>query len=537
MSREKKTILILGGGVMQLPAIRIAKERHWRVVVADGDRDAVGAELADIFLHVDLKDREAMTEAAATFRRRGELDGVFTAGTDFSTTVAWVADQLGLPGISFETALRATDKSLMREAFREAGVPSPAFLMLRSTVEAEEAISRLGLPLVVKPVDNMGSRGIRRIDRAAELIPAVEVALRYSRSGKVIVEEFIPGPEYSIDAIVEQGRVTVCGVADRNILYPPYFVEMGHTMPTQSDDSVVESLVSVFEAGIRALGIGDGAAKGDMKLSPKGPVVGEIAARLSGGYMSGWTYPYASGVQTTEAALDLAVGRPARELVPKWNKVAAERAFVSIPGLVSHVTGFEAACRLPSVKNGFLRVRSGDRVQFPTNNVEKCGNFISQADTHAEAIWAAEEACRSVVVVLAPGDPETGAFLFSHRHPWVPSAFRLDDPELEERLERLPDFIDSSDGGGGHLSIMPLPGIERVKSLDWQGRSLVRAVELIQTETGITMNVGGDIVLGRTFWDAVLRGGVQGGIWVVETVREALGGRSHVRQLVTAWSD
>lgn len=536
MSKPKKTILILGGGVMQLPAIRIAREKQWRVIVADGSEDAPGRELADIFLHVDLKDREAMTEAAASFRRRGELDGVFTAGTDFSSTVAWVADHLGLPGVDFETAMRATDKSLMRESFARAGVPSPRFLMVTTTADAQTAAGTMTLPVVVKPVDNMGARGIRRVDRAEDIPFAVEAALPLSRSGKAIIEEFIEGPEFSIDAVIENGKITICGVADRKIVFPPYFVEMGHTLPTQHDHKTVAALLEAFEDGVRALGIANGAAKGDVKLSPSGPVIGEIAARLSGGYMSGWTFPYASGVQPTSAALDIAVGDPACALDPMWKMVSAERAFISIPGVVDRVVGFESACQLPAVKNGFLRVRPGDRVSFPTNNVEKCGNFISQADTHTEAVWAAEEASRRVVILLEPGNLETEAFLFGCKDEWAPSAFRIDEPELRDRLARLPLLIDESNGAGGKLSIMPLPGIDGVQNLDWHGRSLSRALEIVQQETSTSINADGDIILGRVFWQALVRGGVQGGIWVVETVRRGLTERLPVGHLVTAWS-
>mgnify|MGYP002388944453 CR=1 FL=1 len=116
------------------------------------------------------------------------------------------------------------------------------------------------------------------------------------------------GPELSLDAIVWRGRVTVCGVADRIIRFPPFFVEMGHTMWSAlpaDDRSAVER---VFTDGIRALGIDNGAAKGDIKLTSRGPMVGEIAARLSGGYMSGWTFPLASGVEVTRAALRVAAG-------------------------------------------------------------------------------------------------------------------------------------------------------------------------------------------------------------------------------------
>ncbi|MDP3176837.1 MAG: carboxylate--amine ligase, partial [Spirochaetaceae bacterium] len=116
------TIFILGAGVMQLPAFRAAKELGWTVAAADGNSSAIGAALADHFIHVDLKDRDGLLAAARRLRNAIGLDGVFTAGTDFSLAVAYIAEKLDLPGIPYEVALRASDKQKMREAFAAAGV-------------------------------------------------------------------------------------------------------------------------------------------------------------------------------------------------------------------------------------------------------------------------------------------------------------------------------------------------------------------------------------------------------------------------------
>ncbi len=536
MSKPEKTILILGAGVMQLPAIRIAKELNWRVIVADANETSVGVELADIFLHVDLKDREAMAEAASSFRDRGELDGVFTAGTDFSATVAWVAQELSLPGLPYEVAMQATDKSLMRAAFKRAGVPSPEFRMVRSADEVTGRGFDLPFPVVVKPVDNMGARGIRRVDSAEDLPAAVDEALSLSRTGKAIVEEYVEGPEFSIDAVVENGKVIICGVADRKIVFPPYFVEMGHTIPTASRKETLDKVVAAFERGVHALGITNGAAKGDVKLASKGPVIGEIAARLSGGYMSGWTYPFSSGVRPTEGAMRIAVGLPAGDLSPVWNRVSAERAFLSIPGVVSRISGFEQGRQLPSIKEGFLRVTVGDRVRFPTNNVEKCGNFISQAGSRSEAVSAAEEACRAMLITLDPGDGETEAFLFHGADPWAPSAFRVEDRALLRRLDELPPIVVNRSGPTARISVAPLAGIEAVDALDWHGGTLTQSLQRFQAETGVPFDDEGDIILGRLFWQALLRGGLQGAIWLVETVHLGVSKEGRVERMAQSWS-
>jgi len=528
----RRSILILGGGVMQLPAIRLAKEKGWRVTVADGNPQAAGAQEAHRFLPIDLKDREALERAARQVSAEDGLDGVFTAGTDFSVTVAWVAERLGLPGVPFEAALRATDKTLMRAAFRAAGVPSPEFVGVSEEEDPLRASASLRYPLVVKPVDNMGARGIRRVDRPQELPEAVALARDHSRSRRVILEEFIPGPEFSLDAIVDRGRITVTGIADRIIRFAPYFVETGHTIPTSADRPTVERVCAAFEAGIRALGIERGAAKGDVKLSPAGPVIGEIAARLSGGYMSGWTYPYASGSLVTGAALNVAVGLPAGDLSPRWEMVSAERAFISIPGKVARVVGVEEAERTPFVKELFLRVGPGDPVTFPTNNVEKCGNVISQAPTREDAVKAAETAAARIVILLEPTVAETAAFLFGSEKGWAPPAFDLQrkDRELDARaaevgarLDELPLYL--LGGGRRGIGVLPLPGIEELGLRDWQGRELREALatvyELAPVAPSGTPEEGDfRLLLGRLFWQPFLRGTIQGAVWLAQSVAE-----------------
>ncbi|MDR3148079.1 MAG: ATP-grasp domain-containing protein, partial [Treponema sp.] len=268
----KTGIIILGAGVMQGPIIRIAGEMGLYTIVVDGDPLALNAALADRFERIDLKDKEGIEALARSVGAADcKLGGIMTAGTDFSASVAWVAERLGLPGIPYEAALNASDKERMRSCFDRAGVPSPAFRVFRSP--PEDPASLPALPVVVKPVDNMGGRGCRRVDSAGDFERALAEALRFSRSGRAIVESFMDGPEFSVDAIVYDDEITICGLADRHIFFPPYFIEMGHTMPTTLPPRDQEALLAVFKDAVRALGISGpghrGAAKGDIKLSSR----------------------------------------------------------------------------------------------------------------------------------------------------------------------------------------------------------------------------------------------------------------------------
>ena len=521
MRNDKPSILILGASQMQLPAIYAAKELGWTVIVADADASAPGAALADYFEHVDLKDREGMTLAAIRHREAGRLDGVFTAGTDFSTTVAWVAEKLSLPGISYETALNASDKARMRTVFHRKGIASPAFVSLTPGEDPLSIMESLQLPLVIKPVDSMGARGVRRVDTEAELSRAVADAFEHSRSGRVIVEQYIEGPEFSLDAIIYKGSISLCGIADRHISFPPYFVEMGHTMPTLYDESAQQKVINLFFEGIRALGIDNGAAKGDIKLSKEGPVVGEIAARLSGGYMSGWTYPYSSGIRVTEEALKIAVGLPPGNLVPVRHRTAAERAFISIPGVVAEVESDVEST--PGLSDIFYRVDSGDTVTFPTNNVEKCGSIIAVDDERERAAAIAEKARRAVFLRLVPFAEKTRSFLFGHDYGWVPDAFSL---TLKENLRAYEKMAPACAGLLEAVrlgKVAALPVLEAEASVDWHGEHILDAFGRVLRKTGFeTVSCGSDPAaepaVGKLFWKAFLRGGVQGGVWILDSL-------------------
>jgi len=445
----KKRVFMLGAGFMQGVAIRAARALGCPVVPADGNPSAVCAAEADEFVCIDLKDTARLIDYARYLQQNGGLDAVFTAATDFSAAVAAVAAACGLRGHTLEAALNATDKVRMRECFRKAGVPSPAFIELTAAdlaapadrleargnvrysdlgaATADTLERRLGelagrFPLVVKPVDNMGARGCSLVKNLSELRKAAVTALQYSRSGRAIVEEYIEGSEFSIEGLIFGGRLYITALADRHIFFPPYFIEMGHTIPSDCTQDIADEVMSVFERGVHALGLTDGAVKGDILVRNGKAFVGEIAARLSGGYMSGWTVPYSCGLDITAAALTLALGGSPRlhtcgkdsfviPLKQNCPFVSAERAWISIPGQVASVSGLEAARAAPFVKDVFPRAGAGDTVVFPQNNVEKCGNVLSAAPSRREAVQASEAACRKIVLRLKPHVAETDAFL------------------------------------------------------------------------------------------------------------------------------
>lgn len=528
-----KSVLILGAGVMQGPAISAAKKRGFRVVVVDGNPNAVHAGSADRFAAIDLKAKEEILEFA---RGIPDLAGVFTAGTDFSASVAFVAEALALPGISMETALDASDKARMRKKLGDAGVPIPLWVSgsssdspeallegLKAVSDADKARAAGSFPLawVVKPVDNMGARGCRLARNMEELRRAWEDAIANSRSGRAIIEEYLEGPEFSIDALVQDGRIAIRGVADRHIFFEPFFIEMGHTMPSAMDDFLIQEVLDVFKKGVKALGIQNGAAKGDVKYTRNGAFIGEIAARLSGGYMSGWTYPYASGIDPAYEAIGIACGIGEKLPDGPCSLVSAERAFISIPGKIKRITGLEEAGKLPYIKDVFSRVSIGTEVVFPVNNVEKCGNLISLAQNHLDAEMAAERAARSILLELEPDNSMTADFISGKSHgDWPPPAYPDLPVMLIAQLERMPDIL-KLEKPARSIGWAELKGVSEVDCRDWMGRSIFDSLEAVRFLSSAVHPADADIILGRQFWKALFRGGYQAAVWVIEnTIRE-----------------
>ncbi len=401
-----KTILIIGAGLLQVPAIKTANSMGLTTVVTDYNKEAPGMKIADFPIVVSTRDIEGTVRVIKEFNSRHKIDGAITVGTDASMTVSAVANALGLPGIKYENAIAASNKIKMRERLREFNVAIPDFYKCWSFEDLKNAAKNLGFPFVLKPADNMGARGVMKVESEANLESSFLNAKNGSPSGELIAEEYMSGPELSIDALIYNGEIFITGVADRIIEREPYFIETGHALPSALPEKELNDGIDVFMKGIRALGIDIGAAKGDIKITKNGAKVGEIAARLSGGFMSAYTFPYATGINVIQNALDIALGYPPSSLVPTKKCYSIEQAIIPSPGIVKEILGIEEALALEGVKNVFFHVKEGDEVVIPKSNVEKAGNFIVVRDTREEA-WEVVKKVHKIIKVVTTQKKDT----------------------------------------------------------------------------------------------------------------------------------
>lgn len=384
-SVEGKTILIIGGGLLQVPIIQTAKTMRLHTVVADMNPSSIGFQIADEAILMSTKDVEGMVRESKKFAQNSQIHGVITAGTDASMTVAAVASALQLPGIRFVDAEAASNKVKMRQRLKEFGMPIPRFAAVWSLQDAKDALDSLTFPLVMKPADNMGARGVIKVTNKDDLPTAFRHAKRFCPTGELILEEYMEGPELSVDALAFQGQIRMTGIADRIIEREPYFIEVGHNMPSAMSKEVLGEVERVMAGGMRALGIHLGAGKGDIKVTKDGVKIGEIAARLSGGFMSAFTYPLSTGVNLNRAALLISLGETPDNLDPVFNRVSIERSLLSRSGKLLSIAGVEETKKIDGVSEVFIQSKPGDIIKEPTNNIDKSGHVIIVADNLKDA--------------------------------------------------------------------------------------------------------------------------------------------------------
>ncbi len=404
-----KTLLILNGAPQALPGIELAKSMGLHVVVCDMNPDAPGFAIADDRLLVSTYDLPAAVAAARAYSREvRKIDGVICVASDVPHTVAAIAEDLGLPGIPPEVANRAMDKFAMKQKFRADGVPIPDFWALDSAAALRALVADRGYPLVVKPVDSRGSRGVSRLTEEVDLEWAYSEALRHSPSGRVMAEQYLDGPQVSTESIVLDGHAHTPGFSDRNYelleRYAPYFIENGGSLPSHLPAGMQQAIHRLVEEAARSLGVVNGVVKGDIVVTDGKPHVIELAARLSGGFFCTHEIPLNTGVNIVEAVIKLALGERVDplDLAPRFMRPVAQRYIFPEPGRVTAIGDLESVRQMPGVEYLVVETAVGERLAPPTSGPCRAGMVITTGESVAEAIARAEAAVAAVVIETEP---------------------------------------------------------------------------------------------------------------------------------------
>ena len=377
-------LLVLGGGPAQLGLLEAARARGLWIAVVDRDPAAPGFRHADRRCLLSTEDEPGIERVAAALA----VGGLIAPGTDWPVGVgARIAERLGLPHpITPPTAVLATNKLRQRERLAEAGIPQPRFWV----IGGEGPLPAVSYPCVVKAPDQQGQKGLSLVEDPAGLAAAVETARAIARSGVVLVEELVGGPEVTVVGFSIGGVFTALSVTDRIVAEPPAFgVALAHVFPSEAGAEAA----TAAEAAVAALGITDGPSYTQLRCGPGCPWVIEVAARLGGGH-DAELVEAATGVPLNGLAIDAALGEPVS--VPPLEPRAAgvvTRFLVPPVGVLRSV-------EVPDDLEGVARVRiyrePGHRFSAFRRGSDRAGAVLALGSSREQAASRADVAAERI---------------------------------------------------------------------------------------------------------------------------------------------
>ena len=301
-----KKLAILGASYLQLPLVLKAREMGIETYCFAWDNDEAVCKLhADFFYPISVLDKELIYTECAQIG----IDGITTIATDICIpTISYVAEKLNLVSNSYLTALSATNKSLMRETFLNYNINSPRFLSVKEF--RSEDFEGFDFPLIVKPTDRSGSRGVTKVYNDIELQSAINDAVSESLEKKAIVEEFIDGAEISVECISNDAQHFLLAITDKVTTGEPHFVELEHHQPSQLPENILQEIQKITFKALDALGIQFGASHSEFKINSQGRIaVIEIGARMGGDFIGSHLTPLSTGYDFMKAVIDVALNQ------------------------------------------------------------------------------------------------------------------------------------------------------------------------------------------------------------------------------------
>lgn len=374
----KKTILVFGAGILQESLIRRAQDMGLFVVGVDPCEDAYCKNVVDVFEVVGGQDFEGTMAVAKKYN----VSAVVTTATDKPLVMmARVAKELGLRFFSEETAIVSTDKFLMKERFMANGIPCAKGKVISTEKDASDMV----FPVIVKPRDNSGSRGVKLCNNLQELEETIQEALDNSKKDTVLVEEFIEGREFSIEALHYDGKSEVIQFTEKKTTPFPYNVELGHIQPANLPDTEKDEIRSVINRIAQCMNFENCASHTELKVNERGIFIIETSPRLGGDYITSILTPLSTGVNIEEQLLHIVLGELVDIKTGYMGKASAV-CFLSLPeGKVTAIDGkINEVSDWPHIQGFQLNLNVGDHVNKITSSLNRYGQFIVAGSTRRE---------------------------------------------------------------------------------------------------------------------------------------------------------
>ena len=367
---DKKSILVFGVGELQRSIIRRAKLKGLFTIGIDPCADAVCKEEVDAFEIVGGQDFEG---TCAVVEKYG-VDAIVTAATDKPLVMmARVAEKYGFPFYSIETAQWSTDKYQMKQRFLEGGVPCARGRLIAKAEEADG----LYYPLIVKPRDNSGSRGVKLCRNKEELQEAMQEALQYSHLDTVLVEEYIEGQEYSIEGLHYEGKSEVIQFTEKTTTEFPYNVELAHKQPANLSEAQKDEIWEVISRIANCMHFENCPSHTELKINERGFFIIETSPRLGGDYITSTLVPLSTGINMEDQLLNIALGEKVDTQTGRVEKASGVCFFCLPEGVVKNIDPqINDVATWPGVYSFELKLKEGDEVHQITSSLNRYGEFV-----------------------------------------------------------------------------------------------------------------------------------------------------------------
>jgi biotin carboxylase len=378
-----KSILIFGLSFLQKSLILQCRELGIKTIGIDISENPLCAEDVDAFEQVSGDNYERTIEVAKKFN----VNGVICAATDKPLVMmARVAKALNLPFYSVDTAIWSTDKLLMKERFQQGGVPCAKGVVISSFEDFKR--EKWKLPLIVKPRDSSGSRGVIYCKDEAAVSDAIQEALMYSKKGNVLVEELIDGPEYSIESLHYKGKTHVLQFTQKQTTSFPYNVELGHIQPADLTDKQKEEIGEIINKIAAIFKFDNCASHTELKICNGKIVVIETSPRLGGDFITSKLVPLSTGINMEKLLIKIAVGEEVGEddFVPGIKRCSAIRFFNLTEGEIIFIGDLGKIKKVAGFKEYNFDLKKGDSINKITSSLNRYGWCILDASDRHELL-------------------------------------------------------------------------------------------------------------------------------------------------------
>ena len=367
-----KKILILGAGEMQIPVIQKVNELGHESIALDYDEKAVGFAYAQKKYVVSSTDAEKVLEVA----KKEKVDAILTTSDYPVNVVAKVCKILNLPAMSPEVANICTNKYLQRKLFSDNGINAPKFYLISDDKSIE---NYKDFPYIVKPVDSSASRGVKKVVDIEEMREAIKDAIEYSRSGQVLIEQFIGGKEFSVETLTQNDVTTIVNITEKLVIGENYgyFVEDTHIEPARisaEDWALIEEQVRKALTCIKA---NNCPSHTEVKLWNGKAYIIEMACRLGGDYITSDLVPLSTGIDMLANLVNLALGKPI--------DVESKISKISMVQFLNHENYEHCKKFIDENKDRIFRYEVKPKHDHPIkSSLDRMGYIIMQLDTLQE---------------------------------------------------------------------------------------------------------------------------------------------------------